>query len=1155
MHLLTSLKAGAMRVLPPLLPPALYDAASRMIQARTSASPTSSQRPFDSSYPTAIPRQFSGQGPHLTPNQTGTASHSPRPLSAQSTGGGWVISPADKAQFDAIFASVDKAGRGFITGEDAVKFFGNSKLPPDILAQIWDLACIEGDGKLSKDEFAVAMYLIRQQRAARDGGNTLPEILPPNLVPPSMRSASRPMKQPVQPGSEELTLPPPPPPPPPQQQPATRSATEDLFGLDALADPAPVQAHSTGGSTPVNRGSKSPAPIASPAESTLQQSQHAAVFKPFVPASSWGQNMVASHVTGGSAVSSQSHVRTARSTTPSGPATDDLLGDNDPEVSRKLTAETTELANLSNQVGNLSQQMQEVKSKKSSTEAELSSATSQKRNFETRLAQLRTVYEQEVEAVRGLEERLNTCRNDNKKLTRDIAMIEGTYEDLQHQHRQAISALEADRTENSRLRDKIRSVGADADRLKPQLEKIKSEARQAKGLVAINKKQLSTTEGERDRLQEEMRETSLAVKALSLETAVPQQQQSPQNAPAVSSPAPSTMSQSTNPFARVPQTPASETPLSPLAAAAMPEPAPAFDQHASTFDDLFGPSYSAQQSPGLPPPPTSFTSQAGDGQSNSPFAAQSRSGTPSSDARASTTALPPAPRSASPSAAAEPAPGASGQMSSSSPSSGGGSDALNFLGPLPNISASVSPFDTASNDPAKNAPTSYDGHAQRGAATPDERDADVEKSKSSLFFGMPSSSRDSIPGAFPGEFSTPMVQTPAEEWSGAEAVKEHGKAVDLDRRPSTEGPARDDFDAAFAGFDAPSRSQTGQANGVAHGGPSKSPLAGSAEFDRTFPPLEDVGAAGSSDSSSDHRFDDDFTPVSAKPNEARDDKTTDDTARPDSAAVAAETMEPPTMSRFLSGAASKGTGNASSTDGFFPPPPPPPPPSSSNAQAFSRTDSFPLADAGSPSFHSATSDGHPQSGSEQTGSPSADATKPSTGSSFAPFLASFFSGSGSASKPAASTEGAQLTPSSPQAAPSRNEQAPSTNAAAAATTVASTNAASTKSATSSPSPQQLTQPHLQSQPLQSTRAGAEAGPDEFDDAFTDLADARESDDRDGNDLGLSGVQSDHLNDFDFAFDSPATASSSSAQYQHHNQRQHQHQRQHQQQHGSSVHAS
>ena len=1101
MHLLTSLKAGAMRALPPLLPPALYEAAGRMIEARTSASPGSSQRPFDPSYPAAIPRQFSGQGPHLTPSQTGAASLGSRPLSAQSTGGGWVISPADKAQFDTIFASVDKAGRGFITGDDAVRFFGGSKLPPDILAQIWDLACIKGDGKLSKDEFAVAMYLIRQQRAARDGGNTLPETLPPNLVPPSMRPGSRPIDQPVPPGLEAL------PPPPPPQQPATRSATEDLFGLDALDEPAPVQAHSTGGSTPVNRGSKSPASVVSPAESTPRQPQHAAVFKPFVPTSSFGQNMVVAHVTGGSAVSNRSHARTARSTTPSGPAADDLLGDNDPEVSKKLTAETTELANLSNQVGNLSQQMQEVKSKKSSAEAELSSATARKRNFETRLARLRTVYEQEVEAVRGLEERLNTCRDDNKKLTREIAMIEGTYEDLQHQHRQAIGALEADRQENSRLRDKIRSVGADADKLRPQLEKIKSEARQAKGLVAINKKQLTTTEGERDKLQEEMRETSLAVEALSLETAVPEQ--APQSAPAGPSPAPSTMSQSTNPFARVPQTPASETPLSP--AAGMPETAAAFDQHASTFDDLFGPSYATQQSPGLPPPPTSFAAQAGDGQSN--------------DARASATALPPAPRSEAPSAAAaEPAPAASAQMSPSSPSPGGGSNAPNFLGPLPNVSSSIGPFDTASNGSAKKAPTSYDGNAQPSAPTPDERDVDVERSKSSLFFGTPSSDRDPIPGAFPGEFSTPMVHTPAEEWSAAEVSKEHGKTVELDRRLSTEGPARDDFDAAFAGFDAPSRSQTGQANGAAHGGPGKSPLAGSAEFDRTFPPLEEIGAAGSSDSSSDHRFDDDFTPVSAKPNEARDHKTNDDTAGPD----AAEATEPPTMPRSLSGAASKGIGDASSADRFFPP---------SNAQASSRTDSFSPPDAGSPSFHSATSDGHAPSGSEQAGPASADATKPSTGSSFAPFLASFFSGS----KPPASTEGGQLTPSSPpQSAPSRNEQAPTS---AAAATVAPPTA--TKAVTSPPSPH----PPTQTQSLQSSRAGAEAGPDEFDDAFNDLADARESDDKDGNGLGLSGAQSDHLNDFDLAFDSPAAstttaATTSGAQHQH----------QHQHQHGSSVHA-
>lgn len=64
-------------------------------------------------------------------------------------------------------------------------FFSTSNLPEEILAQIWDLADINKAGRLSRDEFAIAMYLIRQQRTSP--GASLPEVLPPNLIPPSMR--------------------------------------------------------------------------------------------------------------------------------------------------------------------------------------------------------------------------------------------------------------------------------------------------------------------------------------------------------------------------------------------------------------------------------------------------------------------------------------------------------------------------------------------------------------------------------------------------------------------------------------------------------------------------------------------------------------------------------------------------------------------------------------------------------------------------------------------------------------------------------------------------------------------------------------------------------------------------------------------------------
>ncbi|KAJ1896445.1 hypothetical protein LPJ66_003981 [Kickxella alabastrina] len=55
-----------------------------------------------------------------------------------------------------------------------------------LLSKVWDLADVNHNGKLSREEFAVAMHLINLRLA----GGEIPDTLPPALVPPSMRKAS-----------------------------------------------------------------------------------------------------------------------------------------------------------------------------------------------------------------------------------------------------------------------------------------------------------------------------------------------------------------------------------------------------------------------------------------------------------------------------------------------------------------------------------------------------------------------------------------------------------------------------------------------------------------------------------------------------------------------------------------------------------------------------------------------------------------------------------------------------------------------------------------------------------------------------------------------------------------------------------------------------
>ncbi len=220
----------------------------------------------------------------------------------------------------------------------------------------------------------------------------------------------------------------------------------------------------------------------------------------------------------------------------------DLLDDHDNEASKSLTSDSTELANLSNQIGSLSKQMQDVQGQRATTQTALNQSNAQKKNFEERLSQLRTMYEKEAKDVRSLEQQLTASRNETQKLMADMAKVDGTYQDVKSQHEKTLAALRADQQENGSLKERIRAVNAEIAELRPQIEKLKSEARQQKGLVAINKKQLATTEGERDKLKAEAEDLTRSAEELS-------RQVSSSSPAQVSSPALSATS-ANNPFFR-----------------------------------------------------------------------------------------------------------------------------------------------------------------------------------------------------------------------------------------------------------------------------------------------------------------------------------------------------------------------------------------------------------------------------------------------------------------------------------------------------------------------------------------------------------------------------------------------------------------------------
>uniref|UniRef100_A0A6I8PJU5 Epidermal growth factor receptor pathway substrate 15 like 1 n=1 Tax=Ornithorhynchus anatinus TaxID=9258 RepID=A0A6I8PJU5_ORNAN len=97
----------------------------------------------------------------------------------------WVVPISDKVRYDEIFLKTDLDMDGYVSGQEVKEIFMHSGLSQSLLAHIWALADTRQMGKLSKDQFALAMYFI-QQKVSK--GIDPPQVLSPDMIPPAERS-------------------------------------------------------------------------------------------------------------------------------------------------------------------------------------------------------------------------------------------------------------------------------------------------------------------------------------------------------------------------------------------------------------------------------------------------------------------------------------------------------------------------------------------------------------------------------------------------------------------------------------------------------------------------------------------------------------------------------------------------------------------------------------------------------------------------------------------------------------------------------------------------------------------------------------------------------------------------------------------------------
>lgn len=93
----------------------------------------------------------------------------------------WVVQKY-KPKYDEIFYNLSP-NDGKLSGTKVKEWMTSTLLPSSVLAHIWRLSDVDGDGMLDNEEFALAVHLIEGKLE----GHWLPRELPSHLVPPSKR--------------------------------------------------------------------------------------------------------------------------------------------------------------------------------------------------------------------------------------------------------------------------------------------------------------------------------------------------------------------------------------------------------------------------------------------------------------------------------------------------------------------------------------------------------------------------------------------------------------------------------------------------------------------------------------------------------------------------------------------------------------------------------------------------------------------------------------------------------------------------------------------------------------------------------------------------------------------------------------------------------
>lgn len=156
--------------------------------------------------------------------------------------------------------------------------------------------------------------------------------------------------------------------------------------------------------------------------------------------------------------------------------------------------------------------MSAARGERSTLEQTLADQASQLSSLQTQLSSAKAAYETETNLLATFKERHSTQVADIQNTRKELIGAESDLSAIRVEKAEIEGAFLRDKEEARELHKRMIETGKQAEALKADVERLKKEAKQQKGLLAIARKQLSTKESEKAKVE---REHTEAVEELS----------------------------------------------------------------------------------------------------------------------------------------------------------------------------------------------------------------------------------------------------------------------------------------------------------------------------------------------------------------------------------------------------------------------------------------------------------------------------------------------------------------------------------------------------------------------------------------------------------------------------------------------------------------